>query len=47
MAQYKQGLFSGMPTATQVNTTNQNPITEWLQSGNTISELLKSFNKTG
>lgn len=45
MAQYKQGLFSGMPVATQVNTANQNPITEWLQSGNTIAELLKSFNK--
>lgn len=45
MAQYKQGLFSGMPTATQVNTTNQNPITEWLQSGKTLSELLDSFNK--
>ncbi len=43
MAQYKQGLFSGMPVATQVNTANQNPITEWLQSGNTIAELLKSF----
>lgn len=43
MAQYKQGLFSGMPVATQTNTANQNPITEWLQSGNTIAELLKSF----
>ena len=45
MAQYKQGLFSGMPTATQVNTTNQNPITEWLQSGSQLSKLLASFNK--
>jgi hypothetical protein len=45
MAQIKQGLFSGMPVATQVNTQNTNPITEWLQSGNTIAELMRSFNK--
>jgi len=45
MAQYKQGLFSGMPTATQVNTANQNPITEWLQSGSQLSKLLASFTK--
>jgi hypothetical protein len=45
MAQIKQGLFTGMPVATQVNTANQNPITEWLQSGKTLSELLDSFNK--
>ena len=45
MAQYKQGLFSGMPTATQVNTQNMNPITEWLQSGSQLSKLLESFNK--
>lgn len=45
MAQYKQGLFSGMPVATQVNTQNLNPLTEWLQSGNTIAQLLESFKK--
>ena len=45
MAQIKQGLFSGMPVATQVNTANQNPITEWLQAGSQISKLLESFNK--
>jgi phosphosulfolactate synthase (CoM biosynthesis protein A) len=45
MAQYKQGLFSGLPVSTQVNTTNTNPITDWLQSGSTLSKLLESFNK--
>lgn len=45
MAQYKMGLLSGMPTATQVNTQNLNPLTEWLQSGNTIAQLLESFKK--
>ena len=45
MAQYKQGLFSGMPVATQVNTQNTNPITDWLQQGSQISKLLESFNK--
>lgn len=43
MAQYKQGLFSGMPVSTQVNTANQNPITEWLTSGSGIAELLNRF----
>lgn len=45
MAQYKMGLLSGMPTATQVNTQNQNPLTEWLQSGNTIAQLMEAFKK--
>jgi hypothetical protein len=45
MAQYKQGLFSGMPVATQTNTQNTNPLTDWLQTGNTISELMNRFNK--
>ena len=43
MAQYKQGLFSGMPVATQVNTANQNPITELLTSSKGIAELLNRF----
>jgi hypothetical protein len=43
MAQYKLGLLQGLPTATQVNTQNQNPITELLQSGNTLAQLLEKF----
>lgn len=43
MAQYKQGLFSGMPVATQVNTQNLNPLTEWLASAKGITELLNRF----
>lgn len=43
MAQYKQGLFSGMPVATQVNTQNTNPISDWLASGKSIEEILNKF----
>jgi hypothetical protein len=43
MAQYKLGLLGGLPTATQVNTTNTNPITDWISSGAGISEILNKF----
>ena len=43
MAQYKMGLISGMPVATQVNTQNTNPITDWLTSSKGIAELLNKF----
>ena len=43
MAQYKQGLFSGMPVATQVNTPNTNPISELLKTGKGITEILEMF----
>ena len=43
MAQYKLGLLQGLPTSTQVNTQNQNSITELLQSGNTLAQLLEKF----
>lgn len=47
MAQYKMGLFSGLPTATQVNTANMNPITEWLQTSGNLQKLLEEYNKPG
>lgn len=43
MAQYKMGLLQGMPVATQANTTNTNPITDWLTTGAGITELLNRF----
>lgn len=43
MAQYKMGLLQGMPVATQANTTNTNPITDWLTTGAGITELLNKF----
>jgi hypothetical protein len=43
MAQYKNNLFSGLPVATQVNTTNTNPISDWLTTGKSIEEILNKF----